>query len=147
MNTKKGHAINAETTEPTEEQSGNTRRVDDVIEKLTKHSFDNEDNWSYLVHWYDNDNSHDTWEPLSALPRNAIVATNGNKFRYRRASIMLEMDKRRITSLENSLRNNEVSTKSAKICRSNNNDQAWPVLQYVSNAFRSKMRFHKTVPF
>ena len=77
--TKEDHAINAETIEPTEEQSGNTRRVDDVIEKLTKHSFDNEDNWSYLVHWYDTDNSHDTWEPLSSLPRNAIVAYHKRK--------------------------------------------------------------------
>ena len=74
VNIKKELAINAETTQATEEQSGNTRRVNDVIEKLLKHSFDNEDNWSYLVHWYDTDNSHDTWEPLSSLPRNAIVA-------------------------------------------------------------------------
>ena len=74
VNIKKELAINAETTQATEEQSGNTRRVNAVFEKLLKHSFDNEDNWSYLVHWYDTDNSHDTWEPLSSLPRNAIVA-------------------------------------------------------------------------
>ena len=79
VNIKKEHATNAETTQPTEEQSGNTRRINDVIEKLMKHSFDNEDNWSYLVHWYDTDNSHDTWEPLSSLPRNAIVAYHKRK--------------------------------------------------------------------
>ena len=97
---KEGHAVNAEINEPTAEQPGNIRPVNDVIEKLTKHSFDNEEKWSYLVHWYDTDNSHDTWEPqvhYRVTQSSRII--NGTKFRYRRASIMLEMVKRRMTSL------------------------------------------------
>ena len=77
--TKESHANDVEINKLTAEQPANTRRVNDVIEKLTKHSFDNENNWSYLVHWYDTDNSHDTWEPLSTLPRNAIVAYHKRK--------------------------------------------------------------------
>ena len=69
--TEKSHA---EINNPTAKQPANARRVNDVIEKLIKHSFDNESNWSYLVHWYDTDNAHDTWEPLSSMTRNAIVA-------------------------------------------------------------------------
>ena len=72
--TEKSHADNAEINNPTAKKPANARRVNDVIEKLIKHSFDNENNWSYLVHWYDTDNSHDTWEPLRTLPRNAFVA-------------------------------------------------------------------------
>ena len=45
--TEKSHA---EINNPTAKQPANARRVNDVIEKLIKHSFDNENNWSYLVH-------------------------------------------------------------------------------------------------
>ena len=77
--TEKTHADNAEINNPTAKQPANARRVNDVIEKLIEHSFDNENNWSYLVHWYEQDNSHDTWETLINLPRNAIVAYHKRK--------------------------------------------------------------------
>ena len=73
------HANNTEINNPTAKQPANARSVNDVIQKLLNHSFHNENNWSYLVHWYVQDNSHDTWEPVINLLRKVIVAYHKRK--------------------------------------------------------------------
>ena len=78
-NTETSHANNAKINNPTAKEPANACSVNDVIEKLTNQSFDNENNWSYQVHWYDQENSHDTWEPLGNLPRNEIVSYHKRK--------------------------------------------------------------------
>ena len=51
------------------------RHISDVIDRLNDHSYNRDTNaWSYRVHWYDLDDTHDSWEPLSNLPRNMIIA-------------------------------------------------------------------------
>ena len=46
---------------PTAQQPAGARRTNDVIKNIYDHSFDdNENNWSYHVHWYDLYHSHDT---------------------------------------------------------------------------------------
>ena len=79
MSTETSHENNAEINNPTEKQPANARRVNVVIEKLTNNLFENENDWSYLVHWYDQDKSHDTRQPLSNLPRNSIVEFHKRK--------------------------------------------------------------------
>ena len=49
--TESRHANDAEINNPTAKQPTNARRINDVIEKIHNHSFDNENNWSYFVHW------------------------------------------------------------------------------------------------
>jgi hypothetical protein len=59
----------------TARQPASQRPVNNVIDEIFDHSFNPERKaWSYRIHWYDLDHSHDSWEPLSNLPRNLIVA-------------------------------------------------------------------------
>ena len=68
-------ACNAEGDNPTAKHPADARHTNDVIDKICDNSFDDNENiWSYRIHWYDLDNSHDTWEPLTNLARNVIVA-------------------------------------------------------------------------
>ena len=49
-------------------------RQADVIDRVVDHSFNTKENtWTYHVRWYDQDDSHDTWESIETLPRNLFV--------------------------------------------------------------------------
>ena len=46
-----------------------------IIDNLVDHDHDMiEDTWSYRVRWYGRESKHDTWKPLSSLPRNKVIS-------------------------------------------------------------------------
>ena len=73
-------AGNEQGNNPTTKQPADAHRTNDVIENICNHSLnENKNDWSYRLHWYNQDNSHDTCEPLTNLTRNAIVSYRQQK--------------------------------------------------------------------